>query len=320
MNELTNEDQSLFRDAVRGLKSGDFSRLEPLFDESTADGCRCRIIEWYEKGLFADEREILDEALTCACFLGRTGIAEYLITKGINPPGGASTGLDGFHWAANRGQFDTVMLFIRLKAALETRNMYGTTVLGTAVWSAINEPRADHLRIIEALINAGAALDGIDYPTGNKSVDEMLGRHKTATRIMTESTTRTDQKFYSIAPYLIVDDIVQSAEFYRDKLGFHFNRYWGEPPCFVIVRRDNASIMLKSIGSTGHSRPNHRLSSDSPWDAYIKVKDARALYEELRSRGVKITREIEDTEYGCRDFDVEDNSGYILCFGQDLEG
>jgi uncharacterized glyoxalase superfamily protein PhnB len=129
----------------------------------------------------------------------------------------------------------------------------------------------------------------------------------------------TEQKLFGIAPYFIVDDIFQSAEFYRDKLGFEFNRIWGEPPQFVIVYRDGAQIMLKSIGSPGHVRPNHRVYPDACWDAYIRVKDADALYEELRSRGVKITRTIENEPYGCRDFDVEDNSGYILCFGQDLE-
>ena len=128
-----------------------------------------------------------------------------------------------------------------------------------------------------------------------------------------------EQKLYAIAPYFIVDDIRASAEFYRDKLGFEFDQIWGEPPQFVIVRRDNISIMLKSVGSTGHSRPNHLVHPDSCWDAYIYIKDADALYEDLRSHGVKITREIEDQPYNCRDFDVEDNSGYILCFGQDLE-
>ena len=136
---------------------------------------------------------------------------------------------------------------------------------------------------------------------------------------MTTSNTSTEQKFYGIAPYLIVDDIFQSAEFYRSKLGFDFNRIWGVPPQFVIVHRDGVHIMLKSIGSPGNVHPNNHVNSDACWDAYIWVKDADALYEELRSRGVKITREIEDEPYGCRDFNVEDNSGYILCFGQDLE-
>lgn len=179
MRVLTSEDYPLFRDAVQGLKAGDFSRLEPLFnDDSFADGHRCRIIEWYEGGLFADEPTALQEALTCACFLGRTSVAEYLLAQGVDPSAGASTGLDGFHWAANRGQLETVMLLIRRKAPLETRSMYGSTVLGTAVWSAINEPRADHIRIVEALIKAGARLDEVGYPTGNERVDEALRRHE----------------------------------------------------------------------------------------------------------------------------------------------
>ncbi|MGE0132885.1 MAG: VOC family protein [Blastocatellales bacterium] len=136
---------------------------------------------------------------------------------------------------------------------------------------------------------------------------------------MTEPKTSSEQKFYGIAPYLIVDDLAQSAEFYRDKLGFRFDRFWGEPPSFVIVHRDGVFIMLKSIGSSGNVRPNHKVNPDSCWDAYIWVKDANTLYDELRARGVKITREICDTEYGCRDFDVEDNSGYILCFGQNID-
>src|SRR5262249_38413607 len=178
--------------------------------------------------------------------------------------------------------------------------------------SAVNEPRADHIRIIRALIEAGASIDEAPFPTGNERVDQALEPH------LKKSPTHPEQKLFSVAPYLIVDDIVQSAEFYREKLGFHFDRYWGDPPSFVIVHRDNVHIMLKGIGSPGHSRPNHRLSSDSPWDAYIWVKDSTALYEELRAKGVKITRELEVADYGCRDFDVEDNSGYILCFGEDV--
>jgi uncharacterized glyoxalase superfamily protein PhnB len=136
---------------------------------------------------------------------------------------------------------------------------------------------------------------------------------------MTDSNTSTEQRLYGIAPYLIVDDIFKSAEFYRDKLGFDYNRIWGEPPQFVIVHRDGVHIMLKGLRSPENIRPNNHVNPDACWDAYIWVKDADALYEELRSRGVKITREIEDAPYGCRDFDVEDNSGYILCFGQDTE-
>ena len=49
---------------------------------------------------------------------------------------------------------------------------------------------------------------------------------------------------------------------------------------------------------------------------YFLVDDVVAT---ARSRGVKITREICDQPYGCRDFDVDDCNGYRLCFGQDIE-
>ena len=55
--------------------------------------------------------------------------------------------------------------------------MYGGTVLGTAVWSAINEPRSNHISIIEALLKAGARLDAVKYPSGSERVDEVLRQH-----------------------------------------------------------------------------------------------------------------------------------------------
>ena len=175
MKALDREDERAFRDAVKGLIAGDFSRLEPLFeDRPNVDGHHSRIIEWYEANLFANEPQALDEALTCACFNGRTVVVDYLLARSVDPAAGANTGLDGFHWAANRGQLDVVMLLIGREAPLETRNMHGTTVLGTAVWSAINEPRRDHVRIIEALIRAGARTDDVGYPSGNKLVDEVF--------------------------------------------------------------------------------------------------------------------------------------------------
>jgi hypothetical protein len=67
---------------------------------------------------------------------------------------------------------------IRRKAPLEVRNMHGTTVLGTAVWSIINEPWwPDQLRIIEELLAAGARVEEAGYPTGHEQVDAVLRRH-----------------------------------------------------------------------------------------------------------------------------------------------
>src|SRR5215467_9588481 len=159
-------------DAMEGLRRGDFSRLDSLFQSK--DGSRPQIVEWVEQGRFLGHDQELAEALTCACFNGRTEVAEYLLNRGIAASGGTGTGMDAIHWAVNRGQLDAVRLLIRHKVPLESRSMYGGTALGTAVWSAINEPRADHLIIIEELLAAGALVQGAGYPTDRAGIDALL--------------------------------------------------------------------------------------------------------------------------------------------------
>jgi Ankyrin repeats (many copies) len=166
-------DDSQWRDALQGLLRGDFSRLEPLFTpDYTESGERPRIIKWYEEGSFENEVQALAESFSCACFLGRTGIADFLLTKGVDPSAGTGTGLSGFHWAANRGNLETVNMLIERKAPLEQLNSYGGTVLDCTLWSAFNEPHADHLRIIEALLAAGARVE----PDWQPHIEELRRR------------------------------------------------------------------------------------------------------------------------------------------------
>ena len=125
---------------------------------------------------------------------------------------------------------------------------------------------------------------------------------------------------WSIAPYFIVDDVVTTANYYRDKLGFHYERFWNEPPSFCMVTRSGIVIMLAQLENTGVMRPNRTVDPErEAWDAYIWIENADALNAEFKSKGVKITRDICDQVYGCRDFDVEDCNGYRLCFGQNIE-
>lgn len=173
----TEQELAEFRDAILGLKRGDFSRLEPLFQESALTArSTCHIVDWIRGKLFEDEPVALAEALTCACFLGRTDVARFLLDEGVDPAAGLGTGMNALHWAANRGQFATVKLLIERNVPLETKNMYGGTVLGTAVWSAIHEPKPNHPEIIQILIAAGASLEGAGYPTGHEKMDDLLLR------------------------------------------------------------------------------------------------------------------------------------------------
>jgi predicted enzyme related to lactoylglutathione lyase len=128
---------------------------------------------------------------------------------------------------------------------------------------------------------------------------------------------------WRIAPYFIVEDVVTTANFYRDKLGFEYERFWGDPPCFAMVSRNGATIMLKQPETPGFMRHNQISAKDTAggdfaWDAYLWIDDADALYAHCQANGVKIVRPICDQDYEMRDFDIEDCNGFRLCFGHDI--
>src|SRR5687767_6706306 len=120
---------------------------------------------------------------------------------------------------------------------------------------------------------------------------------------------------WGIAPYFLVDDVVASANYYRDDLGFKYERFWGEPPEFCMVHRGGVVIMLKQT----ERGQNMNANGKDNWDAYLWIANADELYAEFKSKNVAIVRDICDQEYGCRDFEILDLNGYRLCFGQDLE-
>lgn len=111
----------------------------------------------------------IEEAFIRACQFGQDSIAEFLLDRGVDPASQANIGQTGLHYAAHYGRLETVKMLIARKAPLEVKNMYGGTVLGQALWSAYNEPRKDHLSIIDTLITAGAQID----PEWNKWIDKL---------------------------------------------------------------------------------------------------------------------------------------------------
>ena len=164
-----------FDAALGALQRGDFSLLEPVFTAPASE--MPAVLRWYEQGRFDGHPKELAEALTCACFLGALHVAEHLLERGVAPAGGDGTGLNAFHWAANRGQLGAVRLLLRHGAPLEVRNAYGGTVLGGAVWAAVHESKPAHLEVIEELLRAHANVTEAEYPTGLPELDALLQRH-----------------------------------------------------------------------------------------------------------------------------------------------
>jgi hypothetical protein len=139
----------LSSEAIGELERGNFTGLDDLL--------RANDISIFDilQGAGSSKHH-LDEAFAWACMVGRHDDAEKLLDLGADPEAGIGTGMAGAHYAASGGRLAVVEMLIRRKVALETKNMYGGTVLEQALWSAINEPNAEHAEVIEMLVGAGA--------------------------------------------------------------------------------------------------------------------------------------------------------------------
>ena len=144
-----------FSEALQWLRNGDFTTLAPLLEPDAA-GNSSAITRWMRQGCFTGEERLLAEALSAACFNGIVRTVEELVDAGVDPLAGNNTGLDAFHWAVNRGQLAVVQLLLARGVPTTSISAHDTTLLGTALWSSVHEPKPDHRRIIEVLKQAGA--------------------------------------------------------------------------------------------------------------------------------------------------------------------
>jgi predicted enzyme related to lactoylglutathione lyase len=118
-------------------------------------------------------------------------------------------------------------------------------------------------------------------------------------------------RFKAAVPQFPVPDVVRTAEYYRDVLGFTIAGYWNSPPAFGIVRRDAVEVFFNH---DAHAAPWERAG----YDAYFHVDDVDELAEELKRNGADIVDGPEDRIYEQRELVVRDCNGLILCFGESI--
>ena len=115
-------------------------------------------------------------------------------------------------------------------------------------------------------------------------------------------------------PVLQVTNVKASAAHWCDVLGFETHGFWGDDPDapeFSIVQRGDVTIALD------RSRED-AIPVNQFWAAYVYVKDADALYEEMKAHGAAIDEPPHDTFYGSREFTVTDPDGHKVAFAHDL--
>lgn len=116
--------------------------------------------------------------------------------------------------------------------------------------------------------------------------------------------------FSHASPIFRVSDVLATAEYYRDKLGFTIDFQWENPPSYIVLHRDEIAI---------HLAESSNVVPLSPFPAlYVFVHDVDHIYEEYASRGVQIVGPISDTDYQMREFMIEDINGTRLMIGKGI--
>ena len=126
------------------------------------------------------------------------------------------------------------------------------------------------------------------------------------------SRAATPVRFEAAVPQFTVPDVVRTAEYYRDVLGFHIAGYWQTPPGFAIVWRDRVELFFnradRSEVRTGRAR--------RAYDAYLRIAVVDALAAELRARGAEILEGPVLRVYEQLELVVADCNGLVLAFGE----
>src|SRR6185503_8819541 len=118
----------------------------------------------------------------------------------------------------------------------------------------------------------------------------------------------------SAVPVLRVASVARSIGWYGDVLGFSGDAV-GPPtdPVFAILHRDGVELMLQKVRH-GVGSPR-AATAEGGWDVYLRVDDAEAFRQAVRSR-VPDVGPIQEREYGCREFVLRDPDGHAIVLGE----
>jgi ankyrin repeat protein len=145
--------------------------------EAAAGVGRLDVVKSFFKNKIKPSKKRLQSAFLYASGSGHKDVVEFLLTRGVDLADGGGDGQTPLHWAVIIGQLEMVKLLLKYKPPLESRNVYGGTVLGQTMWSAAHggDPKV-YAEIIETLIAAGAEVPPRHVPV-TKSIDDLLRRY-----------------------------------------------------------------------------------------------------------------------------------------------
>src|SRR3954468_3412994 len=113
----------------------------------------------------------------------------------------------------------------------------------------------------------------------------------------------------SFAPQFLVANLERSIAYYQ-RLGFTFGEPW--EGFYAIGVLDGLELHLKEAPKDAAVRTFRR--DNEHLDAAAGVDGIEAFYEQCVANGVTIHRALTPTEWGTKDFYIEDPDGNVISF------
>ncbi|MBN2467165.1 MAG: VOC family protein [Deltaproteobacteria bacterium] len=138
-------------------------------------------------------------------------------------------------------------------------------------------------------------------------------------------------KYKELTPILMVEDVNETVDYYASLLGFQFakavvsgttelvfRREEGQRYDYAMMKRDGVEIMFQAQKSISADIPAlEGLAVMASLLLYIKVTDARQLYDAISDKAIVI-KPLTTTFYGRDEFFIKDCNGYILGFASSV--
>ena len=122
------------------------------------------------------------------------------------------------------------------------------------------------------------------------------------------------RQYIETGAVFVTTDLRRAVDFYTEKLGFTCEVDWSVNPTFLICQREGAAIMLKQANQAPDPLRKFTPGLDL-MDAYVWVRDIKALEEDFRQRKTPVTEGPLKREYGCTEIAVHDPDGRRIVFG-----
>ena len=121
-------------------------------------------------------------------------------------------------------------------------------------------------------------------------------------------------KFKQLNAMIWVTDVSKAIDFYTRKMGFELTFKLDEDgPCsFAIVERDGIEFHLEVCACKDGRHTGNAFVE-------VLVEDVEQLYQDLKTSGVEIVRELCEQDWGQTDFKAADPDGNWVLFSSDFD-